>query len=73
MKRIRCLGGDRHDRVYLWQEFSPTWLKNHGILPNANTQSSGNPTADKLRKRENRLEHWKREIEYLEREARAYI
>lgn len=72
VKRIRCLGGDRHDHVYLWQEFSPTWLKNHGILPNPNTQPSRNPTADKLRKRENSLEPWKREIEYLEREAKAY-
>jgi hypothetical protein len=73
VKRIRCLGGDRHDHVYLWQEFSPTWLKNHGILANPNTQPSRNPTADQLRRRENRLEQWKREIEYLEREARAYV
>ncbi len=75
VKRIRCLGGDRHDHVYLWQvqEFSPTWLKNHGILPNPNTQPSRNPTADKLQEREHKLERWKREIEYLEREARVYL
>ena len=73
VKRIRCLGGDRHDHVYLWQEFSPTWLKNHGILPNSNIQLSGNLTADKLRKRKNNLEQWKREIEYLEREAKVYM
>ncbi|MEA5626340.1 EH signature domain-containing protein [Nostoc sp. UHCC 0251] len=72
IKRIRCLGGDRHDHVYLWQEFSPTWLKNHGILPNPNTQPSRNPIAEKLRKREHRLEPWQREIERLEREAKAY-
>ncbi|MEH2305453.1 EH signature domain-containing protein [Nostoc sp.] len=72
VKRIRCLGGDRHDHVYLWQEFSPTWLKNHGILPNPNTQPSKNPTTDKLRKREHSLESWQREIEHLEREAKAY-
>jgi hypothetical protein len=73
VKRIRCLGGDRHDHVYLWQEFSPTWLKNHGILPNPNTQSSRNPTVDQLRRRKNRLESWQREIERLEREAKAYV
>ncbi|BAY75879.1 hypothetical protein NIES25_23280 [Nostoc linckia NIES-25] len=72
VKRIRCLGGDKHDHVYLWQEFSPTWLKNHGILPNSNTQPSRNPTADKLREREHKLEPWQREIERLEREAKAY-
>jgi hypothetical protein len=73
VKRIRCLGGDKHDHVYLWQEFSPTWLKNHGILPNPNTQPSRNPTADKLREREHRLESWQREIERLEREAKAIL
>ncbi|MBD2726542.1 hypothetical protein H6G96_09410 [Nostoc sp. FACHB-892] len=75
VKRIRCMGGDKHDHVYLWQvqEFSPTWLKNHGILPNPNTQPSRKPTADQLQERENKLERWKREIEYLEREARAYV
>ncbi|WP_230966952.1 hypothetical protein [Nostoc commune] len=74
VKRIRCLGGDRHDHVFLWQvqEFSPTWLKNHGILPNPNTQPSRNPTADQLQQRENRLDRWKREIERLEREAQDY-
>ncbi|MEH2335860.1 EH signature domain-containing protein [Nostoc sp.] len=72
VKRIRCLGGDRHDHVYLWQEFSPTWLKNHGILPNPNTQPSRNSTADKLQQREHRLESWQREIKRLEREAKAY-
>lgn len=73
VKRIRCLGGYRHDHVYLWQEFSPTWLKNHGILPNPNTPPSRNPTADKLRKREKRLDQWEKEIEYLEREAKVYV
>jgi hypothetical protein len=72
VKQIRCLGGDRHDHVFLWQVFSPKWLKNHGILPNSNTQPSRNPTADQLRTRETRLERWTREIESLEREAIAY-
>ncbi|MEH2314117.1 MAG: EH signature domain-containing protein [Nostoc sp.] len=75
VKRIRCLGGDKHDHVYLWQvqEFSPTWLKNHGILPNPNTQPSRNPTAYQLQERQHKLERWKIEIERIEREARAYV
>ncbi|MFN6539072.1 MAG: EH signature domain-containing protein [Nostoc sp. EkiNYC01] len=75
VKRIRCLGGDKHDHVFLWQvqEFSPTWLKNHGILPNPNTQPSRNPTAHQLQERQHKLERWKIEIERLEREARTYV
>jgi EH_Signature domain len=70
VKRIRCLGGDRHDHVYLWQVFSPTWLENNGIFPN--TQPSRNPTADQLRERQERLRRWQIEIESLERQAIAY-
>ncbi len=73
VKRIRCLGGDKHDHVFLWQVFSRTWLANKGILPNPDTQPSRNPTTPQLEERENKLERWKREIEYLEREARAYV
>lgn len=72
VKEIRSLGGDKHDHVFLWQIFSRTWLANNGILPNPDTQPSRNPTADQLQQREYRLERWKREIDYLEREARAY-
>ncbi|WP_414546471.1 EH signature domain-containing protein [Nostoc sp. CCY0012] len=73
VKQIRFLGGEKHDHVYLWQIFSRTWLANHGILPNPNTESSGNPTAFQLQDRANRLEPWRREIEYLERDARLYM
>ncbi|MDZ8082540.1 MAG: EH signature domain-containing protein [Nostoc sp. SerVER01] len=73
VKRIRCLGGDKHDHVFLWQVFSRTWLANKGILPNPDTQPSRNPTTPQLQEREHRLDRWKREIEYLEREARAYV
>ncbi|MBD2203446.1 hypothetical protein H6G33_18620 [Calothrix sp. FACHB-1219] len=72
VKRIRCLGGDRHDHVFLWQEFSPKWLEKHQILPNTNTRTSRYLTADKLQTREKSLARWKIEIESLEREARAY-
>jgi len=71
VKRIRCLGGDKHDHEFLWQFFCRQWLTNKGINPNPGTESYRNPTADQLQQRENRLERWKREIEYLEREARA--
>ncbi|MEH1890331.1 MAG: EH signature domain-containing protein [Nostoc sp.] len=72
VKRIRCLGSDKHDHEFLWQVFSRVWLANNGILPNPDTQRSRNPTADQLQQRENKLERWKREIERLEREAKVY-
>ncbi|WP_414564688.1 MULTISPECIES: EH signature domain-containing protein [unclassified Anabaena] len=73
VKQIRFLGGEKHDHVYLWQVFSHTWLANHRILPNANTQSSGNLTVSQLQDRAKKLELWRREIEYLERDARLYM
>jgi EH_Signature domain len=73
VKRIRCLGGDKHDHVFLWQVFSRTWLANKGILPNPDTQPCRNPTTHQLQKRQHKLESWQREIERLEREARAYV
>ncbi|WP_445629506.1 EH signature domain-containing protein [Nostoc sp. DSM 114167] len=73
VKRIRCLGGDKHDHVFIWQFFCRQWLANKGVNPNPGTEPYTNPTANKLQQRENRLEGWKREIEYLEREARAYV
>lgn len=71
VKQIRCLGGDKHDHVFLWQVFSRTWLANKGILTNPDTQPSRNPTTPQLQEREHRLDRWKKEIEYLEREARV--
>ncbi len=71
VKRIRCLSGDKHDHEFLWQFFCRQWLANKGINPNPGTEPYKNPTADRLQQRENRLEQWKREIEYLEREARG--
>ncbi|MBE9210623.1 hypothetical protein IQ244_29795 [Nostoc sp. LEGE 06077] len=73
VKRIRSLGGYKHDHVFLWQVFSRTWLENKGILPNRDTQPSTNPTEDKLQERKYKLERWKRDIESLEQEARVYM
>lgn len=73
VKRIRCLGGDKHDHEFLWQFFCRQWLANKGINPNPGTEPYRNPTADQLQQRENRLGRWKREIEYLERQDRVYV
>lgn len=73
VKRIRCLGGDKHDHEFLWQFFCRQWLANKGINPNPSTEPYTNPTADQLQQRENRLGRWKREIEYLEQQHRAYV
>ncbi len=72
VKRIRCLGGDKHDHVFLWQFFCRQWLVNQGVNPNPGTEPYTNPTAYKLQQREYKLERWKGEIKYLEREARLY-
>ncbi|BAY32807.1 hypothetical protein NIES2107_47010 [Nostoc carneum NIES-2107] len=72
VKRIRCLGGHRHDHVYLWQVFSHNWLKNNKIFPNPNSQPSKHPLAYQLQEREQKLARWKMEIESLESEARVY-
>ncbi|MDZ8134636.1 MAG: EH signature domain-containing protein [Nostoc sp. DedQUE04] len=73
VKRIRCLGSDKHDHEFLWQFFCRQWLANKGINPNPCTEPYRNPTADQLQQRENRLGRWKREIEYLERQHRVYV
>ncbi|MEH2112714.1 EH signature domain-containing protein [Nostoc sp.] len=73
VKRIRCLGGDKHDHEFIWQFFCRQWLANKGINPNPGIEPYRNPTADQLQQRENRLERWKREIEYLERQHRVYV
>ncbi|MBE9197566.1 MULTISPECIES: EH signature domain-containing protein [unclassified Nodularia (in: cyanobacteria)] len=72
VKRIRFLGGDKHDHVFLWQFFCRQWLENQGVNPNPGTETYRNPTANQLRDREYRLEQWRREIQDLEREARIY-
>ncbi|MFP4133153.1 MAG: EH signature domain-containing protein [Halothece sp.] len=37
VKRLRRLGGEKHDHVYLWQIDCEKWLRNRGILPNKGT------------------------------------
>ena len=37
VKRLRRLGGEKHDHVYLWQVYCERWLYQRGILPNEGT------------------------------------
>lgn len=39
IKRIRKLGGEVHDRVFMWQSSCEKWLKQKKILPNDGTKS----------------------------------
>ncbi|MBV6622987.1 MAG: hypothetical protein KI793_08545 [Rivularia sp. (in: Bacteria)] len=72
VKRIRALGGYRHDHKYLWQVECRKWLQKKGIHPNPGSLPGGQPTPDKYRQRQNKLEQWNDEIRNLEREARDY-
>ncbi len=72
VKRIRCLGGYRHDHQYLWQYLCRLWLTNQGIAPNPGTKPYQIPHPQKRQQRERKLRQWEIEIEQLEREAKEY-
>jgi hypothetical protein len=72
VKCIRCLGGDKHDHVYLWQELCPQWLESKGIIPNEGRHPNKELNPDKLLNREEQLESWRKTIFRLEREAKVY-
>ena len=72
VKRIRCLGGDRHDHVYLWQYYCREWLQENGIYTNPGTKPYTAPTSSQLQDRDRKFKKWKHEIEILEKEARDY-
>ncbi|HLO88812.1 MAG TPA: EH signature domain-containing protein [Nostocaceae cyanobacterium] len=72
VKRIRGLGGDRHDHVYLWQEFCPKWLEKKGIIPNSGYIPTKSIDNHRLLDREYQLQNWEIVIEKLEREAKNY-
>lgn len=72
VKKIRRLGGEKHDHVFLWQVYCPEWLQNKGIYPNPGTPPPGQPTEDDKQKRPRKLKWWKHEIKKLEREAGEY-
>ncbi|MBE9187003.1 hypothetical protein IQ270_20675 [Microcoleus sp. LEGE 07076] len=38
-KRLRKLGGEVHDRVFMWQSSCEKWLKQKNIIPNEGTKS----------------------------------
>ncbi len=72
VKKIRRLGGEKHDHVFLWQVYCSEWLQNKGIYPNPGTPSPRQPTEDDKQKRPGKLKWWKHEIKKLEREAKEY-
>ena len=72
VKRIRYLGGDRHDHKYVWQFLCREWLQDKGIQSNPGSLLDRQPTPDKFRQRQNQLEQWNNEIRQLEQEARDY-
>lgn len=70
VKKIRRLGGEKHDHVFLWQVYCPEWLQNKGIYPNPGTPPPRQPRDEQKLEREKRLKWWQEDIERLEREAR---
>lgn len=72
VKQIRCIGGEKHDHVFLWQFYSEEWLKNKGIYPNPGTLAATKPTEENRQKRKGKFKWWQHEIRKLEREAREY-
>ncbi|HEY9695180.1 MAG TPA: EH signature domain-containing protein [Oculatellaceae cyanobacterium] len=72
VKRLRCLGGERHDHRYLWQFYGREWLTQNQISYNPGTKPYPNPTFQKQQKRKSELIEWNREIQKLEQEAQEY-
>lgn len=72
VKRIRALGGYRHDHVFLWQYYCRKWLQKKEIDTNSGVQPYNEPTAHQSQQRQNKLEKWNHEIENLEQQARDY-
>ncbi len=73
VKQIRCLGGDTHDHVYLWQYYCCQWLRSRRIYPNPGTQPSQTPTEYQLTERRRKILRWETDIRRLEEEARRYV
>jgi hypothetical protein len=88
VKRLRCLGGEVHDHVFIWQYFCEQWLRQKNISPNQGTEyfigiphryskydpQKGLPEPSFKDKQERRykLERWQRELSHLEWEAKGY-
>ncbi len=81
IKRIRKLGGEVHDRVFMWQSSCEKWLKQKKILPNEGTKSFQGmsqyygkydatnglrmPEPQEQKEREVLLKKWQKEMESL--------
>ncbi|MGB3208041.1 MAG: EH signature domain-containing protein [Crinalium sp.] len=72
IKRLRCLGGERHDHKYLWQISCREWLNQNQIYPSREIQDSRNPTDEQQQDRNRQLIEWNRVIRQLEQEAQEY-
>lgn len=72
VKCIRCLGGEKHDHVYLWQELCPQWLEDKGIMTNNGRHPHKKLKPSRLKEREEQLESWEEKISNLEQEAQEY-
>ncbi|MCC3410212.1 MULTISPECIES: EH signature domain-containing protein [unclassified Microcoleus] len=86
VKRIRKLGGEVHDRVFMWQSSCEKWLKQKKIMPNEGTKSfqgmsqyygkydSTNglrmPEPQEQKEREVLLKKWQKEMESLAAESK---
>ena len=81
VKRIRKLGGEVHDRVFMWQSSCEKWLKQKKIMPNEGTKSFVGmsqyygkydarnglriPEPHEQKERELLLKKWQKEMENL--------
>ncbi|PSF29689.1 hypothetical protein C7H19_24235 [Aphanothece hegewaldii CCALA 016] len=88
LKQLRCLGGEVHDHMYLWQGSAEQLLRKNGITPNENTKTFKGldsrhnrynfttglpkPSSEKITERERNLTAWRRKIKELDEEARHY-
>ncbi|BAU63822.1 hypothetical protein STA3757_11910 [Stanieria sp. NIES-3757] len=88
VKRLRCLGGEIHDHVFIWQYYCEQWLRRKNIFPNQGItrflglsflynqyslqQGLPEPSWENKQQRSYRLEQWQREINRLEQEAKRF-
>jgi EH_Signature domain len=86
IKRIRKLGGEVHDRVFMWQSSCEKWLKQKKIMPNQETKSFQGmsqyygkydatnglrmPEPQEQKEREVLLKKWQKEMESLAAESK---
>lgn len=89
IRKLRALGGERHDHRYLWQWSCEKWLRGRRIYPNSGTTyfhglarnhgkycpTRGLPEPERWKQleRKQKLVSWERDIEKLEQKARDWV